>query len=265
MNKAEIEQLVSRALRHGREQETWKLWHSIRVTELIRTTAWQRVLSVKDEVEEDVLDGLRNGALVGTAIHEYLSRIIAASNLNGQAYNLRSEERLVKDIPWNEGEWQPFFPKTLTGQPDLLIDDKILVDFKTIRGSQANFLAEKVQPGGEWWKQLNIYNWLLSEHVGCEQAFVVALPRDYNSIAESKRKQPNEPLVVLEVPLFGEEAIEELIKREIQRLFSEPLIDACEPHETWEGKRCEHYCKYRFVCPASPHTRIQLTEEELPY
>lgn len=172
-----------------------------------------------EEIEEDVADRL--WALYGQIVHGMLER--------SDDWDAFHEERLYVDI----SGWK------LTGQTDLFkrksTGEHILRDYKFT----SVFTADKDKP--EWTSQVNIYAWMWRKHgFQVDRAQIVLLFRDWRK-REFERSQGNypPPVKLVDVPLWTDETVEELVTRLIEcHRMSEDLADhmlpLCTPEDRWE-------------------------------
>ena len=89
---------------------------------------------------------------------------------------------------------------------------------------------------GDWEKQLNIYRYLaLKNGMEVTTLEVVAILRDWSRLERMRRGNgyPPHPVVVREIPIWGDEMVEEYIETRVQ-LHMNPDPPVCNARDKWE-------------------------------
>lgn len=206
----------------------------VSVTELLKSPR-QRLLSKRHdhEIEIDATDNL--WLMLGRAAHNVLKN---AANILEGGFDGMAEERLFVKVPGPKGEW------TLSGEFDLMYQDGktlVLSDYKV--SGVFGFLLEK-QSGGvksSWEQQLNIYRWMLHKHgFDIQRLEIGGIMRDWiRSKAEKDPTYPQKPIVILEVPIWPLEEVEEFVKERVKihqeaEAIQDDALPLCSPSERWE-------------------------------
>jgi len=164
----------------------------------------------KDAVVEDVSE--RIWALMGQAVHTVLERANTSALV---------EKRLFADV---DG-WK------LSGQFDRIhLSDGVMQDWKVCSVFKSN--------GDEGWtRQLNVLRWLANRNgIVVDKLQVVAIFRDWKrSELERKRDYPNQPIRVIEIPVWSDEEVFSYIKGRIslhQRADAGEAIE-CSDEDRW--------------------------------
>ena len=195
---------------------------NLSVTELLNSP---RIVQLKrkhwDQLEEDASSMV--WSLFGTALHNILE--------HGKGDNHIVEERVFADVDGMK----------ISGAIDLQEveeDGVILSDYKTT--SAWVVMNEK----DDWHNQLNCYAYLLykAKGVTVKKLQIVAIVRDWSARdAKAKESYPQAPIVVIDIPLWSFEKIEQYVKTRIG-LHTEALFDSdtdeemaeCTQDEMWE-------------------------------
>ena len=199
-------------------------------------------------------------SLFGTALHNILE--------HGKGDNHIVEERVFADV---EG-------MKISGAIDLqeVEEDGVIVsDYKTT--SAWVVMNEK----DDWHNQLNCYAYLLykAKGVTVKKLQIVAIVRDWSARdAKTKESYPQAPIVVIDIPLWSFEKVEQYVKTRIG-LHTEALFDSdtdeemaeCTPDEMWEKPTLwavikEGNIRARFVVPTLREAELALKSllEEKP-
>lgn len=211
--------------RNEREYENNK-WS---ITELINPPKIvQLIRRHKNEIEVDISEMI--WSLLGTAVHSYID-------------NRSSSEDNEKRISATIGEY------VITGQPDR-IEDKTLIDYKVCG---AYTVMNGVKP--EWEQQINFYKYLLEKNnIFVDEAYIVAIIRDWSVRYKGQKNYPNVPIVMLKVNLWDYDIVVKKIVERVtlhaaaQNTINENDIQMCSTDERWGGKRCADYCIVAKFC-----------------
>ncbi len=187
----------------------------ISVTQLIDSP---QVLSLRkanrDTISEDVSD--RVWAVWGSAVHS-ICEIANASNSD-----VLVEKRFHKK----------YTDKVVSGQVDIYdIGNKAIYDIKTV---SAYALMNGIKPA--WAQQLNVLADLMSTaNWPVEALFIVAFAKDFSAKnAKSNPSYPQQPLTIIEVPLWSKEECNEYIEKRLQRHFWDEHV--CTKEEKWQSE-----------------------------
>ena len=187
----------------------------ISVTALIGSPYIRRLKRLHgDHITEDVSE--RIYALLGQAVHSILER--------AEAPHYQIEERLYHKMQIGPDEI------TLSGQFDLITPDGILQDYKV-----TSYFACKDGPKIEWEKQLNVLRFLCwKNNIVVNKLQIVAILRDWSRTEKLRYgdKYPNEPVKVLDVPLWDLSDTWDYVSERIERHFFRE-IKPCDPIERW--------------------------------
>lgn len=187
----------------------------ISVTALIGSPYIRRLKRLHgDHITEDVSE--RIYALLGQAVHSILERAKAPHYL--------IEERLYHKMQIGPDEI------TLSGQFDLITPDGILQDYKV-----TSYFACKDGPKIEWEKQLNVLRFLCwKNNIVVNKLQIVAILRDWSRTEKLRYgdKYPNEPVKVIDVPLWDLSDTWDYVSERIERHFFRE-IKPCDPIERW--------------------------------
>jgi len=192
-------------------------------------------------------------SLFGTALHNILE--------HGKGDNHIVEERVFADVDGMK----------ISGAIDLQEveeDGVILSDYKTT--SAWVVMNEK----DDWHNQLNCYAYLLykAKGVTVKKLQIVAIVRDWSARdAKAKETYPQAPIVVIDIPLWSFEKIEQYVKTRIG-LHTEALFDSdtdeemaeCTPDEMWEKPTTYAVKKDGGVRAKSVHATFQEATMALP-
>lgn len=187
----------------------------ISVTALIGSPYIRRLKRLfRHEISEDVSE--RIYALLGQAVHSILER--------AEAPHYRIEERLYHSIDIG-GE-----QITLSGQFDLITPDGTLQDYKV-----TSYFACKDGPKIEWERQLNVLRFLCwKNNIVINKLQIIAILRDWSRTEKLRYgdKYPNEPVKVIDVPLWDIYETWDFIENRIELHFFKE-IGPCTPEERW--------------------------------
>jgi hypothetical protein len=168
------------------------------------------------KITEDVSE--RIWSLFGQSVHAIIER--SAKDGTGK-YEI--EKRLYTEV----------MGKRISGQLDLYhIEKKAIQDWKVTSVWSVKDESYK----GDWEKQLNIYRYLaLKNGMEVTTLEVVAILRDWSRLERMRRGNgyPPHPVVVREIPIWGDEIVEEYIETRIQ-LHLNPDPPVCTPRDKWE-------------------------------
>lgn len=183
----------------------------ISVTQLIAPPR-QVALETKhaDELSEDVID--RVFAVLGQAVHTILER----ANVKGVAERRLSIERLG---------WK------ISGAMDLYDEGGVLIDYKV-----QSFWRFKDGVPEDVEAQLNIYAQILRDNGYPVKALkIVAILRDWSkSMAERDPSLPQKQVIMLNVPLWGEEKANAFILERVEfHRAARELLPLCTDDERW--------------------------------
>jgi hypothetical protein len=203
----------------------------ISVTALIGSPYIRRLKRLHgDHITEDVSE--RIYALLGQAVHSILER--------AEAPHYRIEERLFHEIdcsqierinlPDEDDSYQAIGKITLSGQFDLITPDGILQDYKV-----TSYFACKDGPKIEWERQLNVLRFLCwKNNIAVNKLQIVAILRDWSRTEKLRYgdKYPNEPVKVIDVPLWDLSDTWDYVSERIQSHFFRE-VEPCTPEERW--------------------------------
>jgi hypothetical protein len=169
-----------------------------------------------EKITEDVSE--RIWSLFGQSVHSIIER--SAQDGEGK-YQI--EQRLYAEV----------MGKRISGQMDLYdVERKAIQDWKVTSVWSVKDESYK----GDWEKQLNIYRYLaLKNGMEVTTLEVVAILRDWSRLERMRRGNgyPPHPVVVREIPIWGDEMVEEYIETRVQ-LHMNPDPPVCTSRDKWE-------------------------------
>ena len=183
------------------------------------------------EITEDVMD--RHWLLEGKALHHWLW--YAAEQLGLE--NLVAEKRrFMQVLGW-----------TISGQVDVYYDaeTRTIIDYKRTHTYSLR------RDHDDWIQQLNLYAHLWrNDGFDVDGLTVIASLRDWAKSRIGQSSYPQTPLVSIEIPLWPPEQAQAFLETRVRihQNAREGHYLPCSDEETWQGKRCESYCKARPWC-----------------
>lgn len=265
------------------EFESYQKRGHISVTTLIDSPKIN-YLKTMFEYHEDVADMI--WALRGQALHHILERSAIQLQKTDEAANIESRyiPEFKMEYEWKEDGQDPVM---ITGTLDLLykLMPGIIYDYKDCSFYKISGCDKTIDENGlviykprkgecvDWIKQLNIYAFFLRKkyNITVAKLRVIALLKDWSKKNIYQQGYPPMPIVIVDLPLYGDEVIEKYISnrialhREYYKIAKENGVDAmpaCSPEERWKKSDTIKIYATPDASKSSKNFKLNGTEEE---